>query len=62
MMKMQIYANFHIRIRENITPRGDGNFKLSARVRSIFFIRENITPRGDGNNNEDKRVCLCARP
>ena len=37
-------------IRENITPRGDGNFKVSPNnIKSNFFIRENITPRGDGN-------------
>ena len=38
------------KIRENITPRGDGNI-----VGYIYdtihtdIIRENITPRGDGN-------------
>ena len=38
------------RIRENITPRGDGNSKRG--VESVILksqIRENITPRGDGN-------------
>ena len=38
-------------IRENITPRGDGN-KISCAsflVSKYPKIRENITPRGDGN-------------
>ena len=39
-------------IRENITPRGDGN-KINKNILSAnsLFIRENITPRGDGNKN-----------
>ena len=42
-------------IRENITPRGDGNEDASlTTIRTTFFIiRENITPRGDGNNLND---------
>ena len=37
-------------IRENITPRGDGNFRLEAdKALTKGEIRENITPRGDGN-------------
>ena len=39
-------------IRENITPRGDGNADtINAPIKlSGLHIRENITPRGDGNN------------
>ena len=39
-----------ILIRENITPRGDGNSYIKC-IYEVFktFIRENITPRGDGN-------------
>ena len=42
-----------LNIRENITPRGDGNYILSLVLLLIFFnsIRENITPRGDGNSS-----------
>ena len=41
-------------IRENITPRGDGNFFCKSNEKaSIGFIRENITPRGDGNFYKD---------
>ena len=36
-------------IRENITPRGDGNSKVLAVAFLRQNIRENITPRGDGN-------------
>ena len=38
-------------IRENITPRGDGNSVLviALSLTTILLIRENITPRGDGN-------------
>ena len=37
-------------IREQITPKGDGNSSFFVTV-SIFatFIREQITPKGDGN-------------
>ena len=39
-----------IYIRENITPRGDGNEKFYKLASSANYkIRENITPRGDGN-------------
>ena len=43
-------------IRENITPRGDGNLFWSKSIRYICntsIIRENITPRGDGNLKKD---------
>ena len=38
-------------IRENITPRGDGNWfkKFDEQFRWLNQIRENITPREDGN-------------
>jgi len=36
-------------IRENITPRGDGNSHNDPSSSNVKFIRENITPRGDGN-------------
>ncbi len=36
-------------IRENITPRGDGNVLDSKFFTYSAQIRENITPRGDGN-------------
>ena len=37
-------------IRENITPRGDGNMYLRiSKEQKYYKIRENITPRGDGN-------------
>ena len=37
-------------IRENITPRGDGNLEqASSNNLPVLVIRENITPRGDGN-------------
>ena len=39
-------------IRENITPRGDGNTSGAIYITRIVngsIIRENITPRGDGN-------------
>ena len=44
--------NHYSIIRENITPRGDGNFieYTVASVLLLFKIRENITPRGDGNS------------
>ena len=40
-----------MKIRENITPIGDGNHCLGFhRVpQNIYLIRENITPIGDGN-------------
>ena len=39
-------------IRENITPRGDGNNRwLNLHQNKVKKrIRENITPRGDGNH------------
>ena len=48
---MELQRHLHSLIRENITPRGDGN-KENKRVNEVFRnnIRENITPRGDGNN------------
>ena len=36
-------------IRENITPRGDGNTRAVETDGTRVYIRENITPRGDGN-------------
>ena len=37
-------------IRENITPRGDGNDAIAKNdMQEVQRIRENITPRGDGN-------------
>ena len=38
-------------IRENITPRGDGNLQILFHPNKRKPIRENITPRGDGNLN-----------
>ena len=43
-----LYVNT-VQIRENITPRGDGNTIYFLLILSIALIRENITPRGDGN-------------
>ena len=41
------------KIRENITPRGDGNIQLlSYYYFKYMLIRENITPRGDGNSKQ----------
>ena len=37
-------------IRENITPRGDGNQTARLNIKFFWSIRENITPRGDGNS------------
>ena len=44
-----------ILIRENITPRGDGNphRPVHPLVYFLGLIRENITPRGDGNTQGD---------
>ena len=40
----------NLSIRENITPRGDGNKKYGMEsLTKKEKIRENITPRGDGN-------------
>ena len=37
-------------IRENITPRGDGNKDVQIGYYTLDnVIRETITPRGDGN-------------
>ena len=41
-------------IRENITPRGDGNFNVVSSKENGKIIRENITPRGDGNFIDDE--------
>ena len=39
------------KIRENITPRGDGNYSYKFyQIQLCLLIRENITPRGDGNS------------
>ena len=41
-----------MRIRENITPIGDGNFFVTLAIKTLLIlIRENITPIGDGNNS-----------
>ena len=40
-------------IREQITPKGDGNLLLFFIVYTAFFlIREQITPKGDGNKTK----------
>ena len=46
-----------MRIREQITPKGDGNFIYSKYIiLFIFQIREQITPKGDGNyQNKTKK-------
>ena len=48
-----------LKIRENITPTGDGkNIKFISSFFKLFTdipIRENITPRGDGNSFYDKK-------
>ena len=36
-------------IREQITPKGDGNFHFLVDTVLVLFIREQITPKGDGN-------------
>ncbi len=38
-----------ITIREQITPKGDGNAYSENEMLSYFLIREQITPKGDGN-------------
>ena len=38
-------------VRENITPRGDGNATTWISLSEKIDIRENITPWGDGNIN-----------
>ena len=52
-MKIKDFLNIlGQKIRENITPRGDGNSELLVNNASgDITIRENITPRGDGNNS-----------
>ena len=47
-------------IRENITPKGDGNLSnMSAAFCAwVMYIRENITPKGDGNNAKSSNVPL----
>ena len=42
------------KIRENITPRGDGNNGICSVQMLWEKIRENITPRGDGNLGKNK--------
>ena len=36
-------------IREQITPKGDGNFLAVVLFAYLQIIREQITPKGDGN-------------
>ena len=44
------YNNIHNNIREQITPKGDGNFLFLLKHQLFLsFIREQITPKGDGN-------------
>ena len=38
-------------IREQITPKGDGNFLIVPLNSLLSEIREQITPKGDGNFN-----------
>ena len=41
---------YYYQIREQITPKGDGNYyHIYFNLSTIFFIREQITPKGDGN-------------
>ena len=46
-----VVRNIQRKIRENITPIGDGNTRPSKDSNAYSFsnIRENITPIGDGN-------------
>ena len=49
-----MYAIYHlydyIYIREQITPKGDGNIHSSFYHKMLGkYIREQITPKGDGN-------------
>ena len=37
------------RVKEEITPRGDGNNAHDFCLCPVFFVKEEITPRGDGN-------------
>ena len=37
------------KIREQITPKGDGNIIIFYRITLQVNIREQITPKGDGN-------------
>ena len=38
------------RVKEGITPRGDGN-RLNCNYVIFIKVKEGITPRGDGNSN-----------
>ena len=38
-----------MRIREHITPKGDGNSQANYEYHILMIIREHITPKGDGN-------------
>ena len=40
-------------IREQITPKGDGNFLIFS-YKPTPFIREQITPKGDGNQKKEE--------
>ena len=47
-----VWGQLLMLIRENITPRGDGNeyqYLINIKNCYVYYIRENITPRGDGN-------------
>ena len=40
------------RVKEGITPRGDGNSNLLVgSFLHVNFVKEGITPRGDGNGS-----------
>ena len=36
-------------VKEEITPRGDGNLYALDHILNLLFVKEEITPRGDGN-------------
>ena len=44
------YINTILSIREQITPKGDGNLGADNGIAvAMMLIREQITPKGDGN-------------
>ena len=46
-----LYKYFRQKIREQITPKGDGNIQPTpSTLRISLSIREQITPKGDGND------------
>ena len=48
-MEWNFFQAFHRLIREQITPKGDGNVNIYYFNKYFFKIREQITPKGDGN-------------